>query len=62
MENNNNSIPKIKVCVRKRPPNKKEISNNDIDIIQQKSKRSLVVKELKNKLDLSKYRRTLLSI
>jgi kinesin family protein 2/24 len=55
MENNNNSIPKIKVCVRKRPPNKKEISNNDIDIIQQKSKRSLVVKELKNKLDLSKY-------
>ena len=55
MENNNNSIPKIKVCVRKRPPNKKEISNNDIDIIQQKSKKSLVVKELKNKLDLSKY-------
>jgi len=55
MENNNNSIPKIKVCVRKRPPNKKEISNNDIDIIQQKSKNSLVVKELKNKLDLSKY-------
>ena len=48
MENENTKkIPKIRVCVRKRPPSKKEIEKNDIDILETKSETSLVVKELK---------------
>lgn len=41
------SIPKIRVCVRKRPANRKEINNNDIDILEIKGPNSLTVKELK---------------
>ena len=50
MENEKESkkiIPKIRVCVRKRPQSKKEIEKNDIDILETKSETSLVVKELK---------------
>lgn len=41
------SIPKIRVIVRKRPPNQKEIMQNDIDIIETKKTQTIIVKELK---------------
>ena len=40
-------VPRIRVCVRKRPANKKEYQNGDIDIIEIKNTHSLTVKELK---------------
>ena len=48
-------VPKIRVIVRKRPLNSKELKKNDIDTIEIKSGQTVVVKELKNKLDLTKY-------
>ena len=61
-DNTNNSnndkakdIPKIRVIVRKRPISKKEQARNDMDIIELRSKQSLIVKELKTKVDMSKY-------
>lgn len=52
--NDGKNIPKIRVAVRKRPLSKKEIQKNDIDIIESKGN-TVVVKELKNKVDLTKY-------
>ena len=46
-EYNINNIPKIRVVVRKRPINKKEISKNDMDIIDTKMAHTIIVKELK---------------
>jgi hypothetical protein len=40
-------ITKIRVVVRKRTSNKKEIQRGDIDIIDIRSSQTLVVKELK---------------
>ena len=40
-------LPKIRVVVRKRPSNKKEIQKGDIDIIDIRSSQTMVVKELK---------------
>ena len=48
-------ISKIKVIVRKRPANYRESAQNDIDIITTEGKNTIIVKELKNKLDLTKY-------
>jgi kinesin family protein 2/24 len=48
-------VPKIRVIVRKRPLNKREIQKNDIDNIDIVKNNKLVVKELKSKLDLTKY-------
>ena len=48
-------ISKIKVLVRKRPANQREQIQNDIDIIEKKGKDTIIVKELKNKVDLTKY-------
>ena len=50
-----NKISKIRVIVRKRPANHREFSQNDIDIIGTEGKNIIVVKELKNKVDLTKY-------
>lgn len=48
IENKSNAeIPRIRVIVRKRPLNKKEINRNDLDIIDLRSGSNLVVKELK---------------
>jgi kinesin family protein 2/24 len=47
-------IPKIRVIVRKRPLNKKEQAKSEMDCIEIKSK-SVIVKELKNKVDLTKF-------
>ena len=49
------SIPKIRVIVRKRPLNQKELSKKDSDVISVNSKSTLIVKELKTKVDLTKY-------
>ena len=48
-------VSKIKVVVRKRPANHREYTNNDIDIITTENKNTIIVKELKNKVDLTKY-------
>jgi hypothetical protein len=40
-------IPKIRVVVRKRPMNKKEITKSDMDIIETKANQTIIVKELK---------------
>ena len=49
------SIPKIRVIVRKRPLGKKEIAKNDTDIVDIRNNKQVVVKELKVKVDLTKY-------
>ena len=48
-------ISKIRVIVRKRPANRRESAQNDIDIIKTEGKNTIIVKELKNKVDLTKY-------
>ncbi|RAL41742.1 hypothetical protein DM860_008924 [Cuscuta australis] len=48
------SVAKIKVVVRKRPMNKKELAKNDDDIIEMRSN-SVVVHETKLKVDLTQY-------
>ena len=48
-------ISKIRVIVRKRPANHREFAQNDIDIISTEKKNTIIVKELKNKFDLTKY-------
>ena len=49
------TIPKIRVIVRKRPLGKKEIAKNDTDIVEIRNNKQVVVKELKVKVDLTKY-------
>lgn len=41
------SQPRIRVVVRKRPLSKKEVQQEDVDIVDVDSSTSLVVKELK---------------
>ena len=45
------TIPKIRVIVRKR----QEIAKNDTDIVEIRNNKQVVVKELKVKVDLTKY-------
>lgn len=47
--------PKIQVIVRKRPLNSKELSKGDTDILHITSSETLLVREQKLKLDLTKY-------
>jgi len=47
--------PKIRVVIRKRPLNKKETSKNDSDIVEVTSKDSIIVREEKVKVDLTKF-------
>ena len=51
----NTPIPKIKVIVRKRPLNSKEINKKEIDIISIKDYSKVIVSEQKIGLDLTKY-------
>jgi hypothetical protein len=44
---NIDNIPKIRVAVRKRPLNKKELNRNEMDIIDIRKGNSVIVKELK---------------
>ena len=43
----NKDIQKIRVAIRKRPLNKKELGKNEFDIIETKNSQTLIVKELK---------------
>jgi hypothetical protein len=47
--------PKIRVVVRKRPLFGKEIQRNDRDIIEVVGEGSLIMQELKEKVDMTKY-------
>ena len=49
------NIPKIRVCIRKRPLSKKELSKGEKDLIDVKNNDEVYVKEQKVKLDLTKY-------
>ena len=51
----NTPIPKIKVIVRKRPLNTKEINKKETDIISIKNNSRVIVSEQKVGLDLTKY-------
>eukprot|EP00743_Colponemidia_sp_Colp-15_P005343 GILK01005745.1.p1 GENE.GILK01005745.1~~GILK01005745.1.p1 ORF type:complete len:746 (+),score=105.33 GILK01005745.1:202-2439(+) len=51
----NEGDPRIRVCVRKRPLNKKESLKGDGDIIVFQDRRTLCVREPKVKVDLTKY-------
>ncbi|KAI9344932.1 P-loop containing nucleoside triphosphate hydrolase protein [Obelidium mucronatum] len=46
---------RIRVCVRKRPLNKKELRGNQVDVATVNDRRTLVVNEPKVKVDLTKY-------
>ena len=46
-QNIKHPIPKIRVVVRKRPANQKELQQNDIEIIESKNNNTIIVKELK---------------
>eukprot|EP01017_Pseudomicrothorax_dubius_P047285 TRINITY_DN846_c0_g5_i3.p1 TRINITY_DN846_c0_g5~~TRINITY_DN846_c0_g5_i3.p1 ORF type:complete len:688 (+),score=192.66 TRINITY_DN846_c0_g5_i3:94-2157(+) len=47
--------PKIKVIVRKRPLTRKELAKNDVDIIDVRDEYTVAVREVKTKVDLTKY-------
>ncbi|EGR28800.1 hypothetical protein IMG5_168360 [Ichthyophthirius multifiliis] len=47
--------PKIKVCIRKRPLNNKEKNINETDIVEVRTNQCVVVKETKQKVDLTKF-------
>jgi len=47
MNKKEKEIPRIRVAVRKRPLNSKELQKNDIDIVEITPPHSLIVKELK---------------
>ena len=49
------NIPKIRVIIRKRPLSKKEQSKNEKDIIDIRDNKKVIVKERKQKVDLTKY-------
>ena len=49
------NIPKIRVIIRKRPLSKKEQSKNEKDVIDIKDNKKVIVKEQKQKVDLTKY-------
>lgn len=56
-EDNNfqDNTPKIRVVIRKRPLSKKESQRNDIDIVDVRGTQTTVVREMKVKVDLTKY-------
>lgn len=41
------NIPKIRVAIRKRPMTKKELSKNDVDIVEARGPQTVVVRETK---------------
>jgi hypothetical protein len=46
-QNSYDPVPKIRVVVRKRPLNKREINKNEMDIIDIRNGNTVIVKELK---------------
>ena len=51
----NRKLSKIQVVIRKRPLNAKEIKNGQSDIVEVQSQDTLVIKEQKVKVDMTKY-------
>ena len=49
------NIPKIRVIIRKRPLSKKEQFKNEKDVIDIRDNKKVIVKERKQKVDLTKY-------
>lgn len=49
------ALPKIRVVVRKRPLNSKETNKKDPDVLKMESDQTMTVRELKTKVDLTKY-------
>jgi hypothetical protein len=47
MEELKTEPPKIRVVVRKRPLNSKELKRNDIDVLETRGTQNVIVKELK---------------
>jgi len=50
--------PKIRVVVRKRPLNRKELRMGDLDVIDTVTRRTSLVHEAKQKVDLTRYTET----
>jgi kinesin family protein 2/24 len=48
-------VPKIRVVVRKRPLTQKEIMRKDEDVLTVTSAQTLILKEIKQRVDLTKY-------
>lgn len=48
-------VPKIRVVVRKRPLTQKEVSRKDEDVLKVTGPQSLILKEIKQRVDLTKY-------
>lgn len=55
METSIKDPPRIKVVVRKRPLSEREEKKNDIDIVDKNAETSIIVKERKEKVDLTQY-------
>jgi len=49
------NTPKIRVVIRKRPLSRKETQKNDSDIVDVRGTHTAVVREMKTKVDLTKY-------
>jgi kinesin family protein 2/24 len=47
----------IRICIRKRPPNKTEVGRKEVDVISLPSKNQMVVHEPKHKVGLTKFLR-----
>ncbi len=47
MEGATRELPRICVVVRKRPMSRKEVQKNDVDILERRGPRTMVVREFK---------------
>jgi len=54
-ESNTDNTPKIRVVIRKRPLSRKESQKGDSDIVDMRGAQTTVVREMKAKVDLTKY-------
>ena len=58
----NSSLDKIHVCVRKRPRTTREVKRNETDIVKVQGHQMVIVEELKVAVDLTKFVQQVLSI
>ena len=55
MKTDFDNLPKIQVLIRKRPLNQKEQNRSEKDVVDVFNHKELVLKEIKTKVDLTKY-------
>jgi len=55
LKNEYENLPKIQVLIRKRPLNQREENKREKDIVEVFNHKELVLKEMKTKVDLTKY-------